>query len=128
MQKHCCLGVNITSIIDKGNADIDIADMAFGFNNAIMPYRDTKFLISPMPAYNISFFLREFIESDLVSYAKENPHVAIYLKPRRHRSPVIVAEYCESSTLFLNFLTQGHSGQSNPLEVQQYLKLDFIYL
>ena len=43
----------------------------------------------------ISFCSREFIESDLVAFAKQNPHVAIYLKPRRHRAPVIVAEYCE---------------------------------
>ena len=27
------------------------------------------------------------------TFAKENPHVALYLKPRRHRSPVFVAEY-----------------------------------
>ena len=31
-----------------------------------------------------------------MQFAKENPHVALYLKPRRHRSPVIVAEYRKS--------------------------------
>ena len=37
--------------------------------------------------------IREFIENDIVQFAKENPHVALYLKPRRNRSPVVVAEY-----------------------------------
>lgn len=37
--------------------------------------------------------VREFIEKDVVQFAKENPGTAIYLKPRRHRTPVIVAEY-----------------------------------
>jgi len=37
--------------------------------------------------------IREFIESDIIQFAKENPHVALYLKPRRNRSPVVVAEY-----------------------------------
>ena len=38
---------------------------------------------------------REFIEHDIVQFAKENPHAALYLKPRRNRSPVVVAEYCK---------------------------------
>ncbi|CAH1975353.1 unnamed protein product [Acanthoscelides obtectus] len=38
--------------------------------------------------------MREFIESGLVNFAKENPGVVVYLKPRRHRSAVIKAEYC----------------------------------
>lgn len=37
--------------------------------------------------------VRQFIESDLVDFARKNPGIAIYLKPRRHRSPVLVAEY-----------------------------------
>ncbi|XP_058804840.1 large ribosomal subunit protein mL43 [Phymastichus coffea] len=37
--------------------------------------------------------LREFIENDLLNYAKENPGVVVYVKPRRHRGPVIRAEY-----------------------------------
>ena len=44
--------------------------------------------------------LREYIEEDIVQFAKENPHVALYLKPRRNRSPVIVAEYCKYDLLF----------------------------
>jgi len=42
---------------------------------------------------NIYFFCRGFIEHDLINYAKENPGVVVYVKPRRHRHPVIVAEY-----------------------------------
>ncbi|KAK6645152.1 hypothetical protein RUM43_001428 [Polyplax serrata] len=37
--------------------------------------------------------VREFIENGLVDFAKENPNVVIYMKPRRHRTPVFVAEY-----------------------------------
>ncbi|KAL6262510.1 hypothetical protein P5V15_005308 [Pogonomyrmex californicus] len=37
--------------------------------------------------------MRNFIEHDLVNYAKENPGIVVYIKPRRHRHPVIVAEY-----------------------------------
>ncbi|KAB0801845.1 hypothetical protein PPYR_04031 [Photinus pyralis] len=37
--------------------------------------------------------LREFIEHDLINYSKENPGTVVYLKPRRHRGPVIVGEY-----------------------------------
>ena len=37
--------------------------------------------------------VREFIENDLIDFARRNPSVVTYLKPRRHRSPVLVAEY-----------------------------------
>eukprot|EP00088_Acartia_fossae_P021964 TRINITY_DN23292_c0_g2_i1.p1 TRINITY_DN23292_c0_g2~~TRINITY_DN23292_c0_g2_i1.p1 ORF type:complete len:197 (+),score=14.82 TRINITY_DN23292_c0_g2_i1:49-639(+) len=37
--------------------------------------------------------VRRFIEEDIVQFAKNNPGTVIYLKPRRHRSPVLVAEY-----------------------------------
>lgn len=39
--------------------------------------------------------MREFIENDLVNFAKENPGVVVYVKPRRHRAPVVVGEYCK---------------------------------
>ncbi|XP_065583235.1 large ribosomal subunit protein mL43-like, partial [Artemia franciscana] len=35
----------------------------------------------------------DFIQSDLLDYAKNNPGVVVYLKPRRHRSPRVIAEY-----------------------------------
>ncbi|XP_014210064.1 39S ribosomal protein L43, mitochondrial [Copidosoma floridanum] len=37
--------------------------------------------------------VRDFIEHDVINYAKENPGVAVYVKPRRHRAPIIKAEY-----------------------------------
>ncbi len=37
--------------------------------------------------------VRNFIENEIVAFAERNPHAAVYLKPRRNRTPVIVAEY-----------------------------------
>nr|BAH72256.1 ACYPI004785 [Acyrthosiphon pisum] len=37
--------------------------------------------------------IRDFIETDLVSFAQDHPGTALYLKPRRHKSPSFVAEY-----------------------------------
>jgi len=37
--------------------------------------------------------LRDFIQNDLIDFARHNPGLVVYLKPRRHRSPVLVAEY-----------------------------------
>ncbi|XP_045483206.1 39S ribosomal protein L43, mitochondrial [Harmonia axyridis] len=45
--------------------------------------------------------MREFIEEDLLDFAKENPGVVVYLKPRRHRGPVIKAEYLSGNTQWL---------------------------
>lgn len=47
--------------------------------------------------------VREYIEQDIVQFAKENPHVALYLKPRRNRSPVIVAEYLNGERHWKSF-------------------------
>lgn len=41
--------------------------------------------------------VREFIEHDLLEFAKANPGVVIYAKPRRHKGPVLSAEYCKYS-------------------------------
>ena len=43
----------------------------------------------------LCYLPRDFIEQDLVEFAKVNPGVVVYLKPRRHRGPVVVAEYCK---------------------------------
>ncbi|KAG7190353.1 hypothetical protein KM043_006465 [Ampulex compressa] len=56
--------------------------------------------------------IREFIENDLLDYAKENPGVVVYLKPRRHRLPVIKAEYL--------------NGESHWMEVGKYTREDII--
>lgn len=37
--------------------------------------------------------MREFIEQEIVEFAKANPATVVYLRPRRHRDPSIVAEY-----------------------------------
>jgi large subunit ribosomal protein L43 len=47
--------------------------------------------------------IREYIESDIIQFAKENPHVALYLKPRRNRSPVVVAEYLNGERHWKSF-------------------------
>lgn len=39
--------------------------------------------------------VRDFIQQDLVEFARAYPGTVIYLKPRRHRSPVLVSEYCK---------------------------------
>ncbi|XP_051175464.1 39S ribosomal protein L43, mitochondrial [Leptopilina boulardi] len=41
--------------------------------------------------------MRDFVEHDLLDYARNNSGTVVYLKPRRHRSPVIVAEYLDGS-------------------------------
>jgi large subunit ribosomal protein L43 len=40
--------------------------------------------------------MREFIENKLVDFAKANPGVVVYVKPRRHKAPVIVCEHRKS--------------------------------
>ncbi|XP_022649652.1 39S ribosomal protein L43, mitochondrial-like [Varroa jacobsoni] len=40
-----------------------------------------------------SRYMREFIEQEIVEFAKANPATVVYLRPRRHRDPSIVAEY-----------------------------------
>ncbi|XP_063221843.1 large ribosomal subunit protein mL43 [Bacillus rossius redtenbacheri] len=37
--------------------------------------------------------VREFLESDLLDFANGNPGIVVYVKPRRHHSPNITAEY-----------------------------------
>lgn len=39
--------------------------------------------------------VRDFIEGQAVDFARQNPSVMVYLKPRRHRAPLLVAEYCK---------------------------------
>ncbi|VVD03887.1 unnamed protein product [Leptidea sinapis] len=53
--------------------------------------------------------LRDYIEQDLVQFAEQNPSVVVYLKPRRHRSPVAVAEYLNGSRVWMNFNQKTHS-------------------
>ncbi|CAH1175656.1 unnamed protein product [Phaedon cochleariae] len=46
--------------------------------------------------------MREFIEADLVDFAKNNPGIVVYLKPRRHRTAIIKAEYLNGDIQWLN--------------------------
>lgn len=39
--------------------------------------------------------MRDFIETHLENFARANQSVVVYVKPRRHRSPVIVGEFCK---------------------------------
>lgn len=45
--------------------------------------------------------VREYIETDLVDFARSNSGTVVYLKPRRHRGPVIKAEYLNGNTDWL---------------------------
>lgn len=38
-------------------------------------------------------FHRDFLENQLLDFSTKNPGVVVYVKPRRHRQPVIVGEY-----------------------------------
>lgn len=77
---------------------------------------------------------RDFIEKELVNYAKDNPGTVVYLKPRRHRTPVIVAEYRRYLTLYTilplnsNFIVNGdkqyiHCPNFTSEEVSKWLNL-----
>lgn len=46
--------------------------------------------------------MRDFIEHNLVQYAKENPGIVVYVKPRRHKHPVIAAEYLNGGTQWMD--------------------------
>ncbi|XP_045781535.1 39S ribosomal protein L43, mitochondrial [Maniola jurtina] len=61
--------------------------------------------------------LRDFIEQDLVDFAKQNPSVVVYLKPRRHRSPVVVAEYLNGDKVWMSMHSKTHSEITKWIEV-----------
>ncbi|XP_028030779.1 39S ribosomal protein L43, mitochondrial [Bombyx mandarina] len=52
--------------------------------------------------------MRDFIEQDLVDFSKDNPGVVVYLKPRRHRGPVIVGEYLNGDRLWMSVHNKTH--------------------
>lgn len=51
-----------------------------------------------------SLGVRDFIESEIVNFARANPSVVFYVKPRRMRAPLLVAEYCESYSIYVCYL------------------------
>ncbi|GAA48162.1 39S ribosomal protein L43 mitochondrial [Clonorchis sinensis] len=44
-------------------------------------------------SFTISQLSRDYIEGYLVDFARRNPATVVYVKPRRHRPPLLVAEY-----------------------------------
>ncbi|XP_076164851.1 mitochondrial ribosomal protein L43 [Ptiloglossa arizonensis] len=55
-----------------------------------------------------SLGIRQFLENDLIDFAKDNPGVVVYVKPRRHRSPVIKAEYLNGEIQWMNVAKYSH--------------------
>ncbi|KAG5449048.1 39S ribosomal protein L43, mitochondrial [Clonorchis sinensis] len=44
-------------------------------------------------SFTIGQLSRDYIEGYLVDFARRNPATVVYVKPRRHRPPLLVAEY-----------------------------------
>ncbi|XP_026749412.1 39S ribosomal protein L43, mitochondrial [Galleria mellonella] len=61
--------------------------------------------------------MRDYIEQDLVDFAKQNPGVVVYLKPRRHRSPVVVAEYLNGDRVWMSMHNKSQSEVTKWIEV-----------
>lgn len=47
--------------------------------------------------------LREWIQDEVVDFSRQNPGVVVYLKPRRHKSPVMVCEYLNNTYHWMSF-------------------------
>lgn len=61
--------------------------------------------------------VREFIENDLVTFATAHPGIVVYVKPRRHRSPILKAEYCKYVAVSVEaFIPRENSFNSIPVE------------
>ncbi|XP_077295889.1 mitochondrial ribosomal protein L43 [Arctopsyche grandis] len=52
--------------------------------------------------------MRDFIQYNMVDFAREQPGVVVYAKPRRHRSPVIVAEYLDGTRKWMSCSNMSH--------------------
>uniref|UniRef100_A0A1L8DRN0 Large ribosomal subunit protein mL43 n=1 Tax=Nyssomyia neivai TaxID=330878 RepID=A0A1L8DRN0_9DIPT len=61
--------------------------------------------------------MRDFLENNLVDYAKNNPGVVVYVKPRRHRAPVISAEYLNGEKQWINCINRPHE------EIMKWMEL-----
>merc|ERR1712002_821113 len=46
--------------------------------------------------------VRNFIEEDLLEFTHNHPGVVVYLKPRRHRTAILTAEYLNGNSVNLN--------------------------
>lgn len=47
-------------------------------------------------------FCRDFLENRLLEFSENNPGVVVYVKPRRHRGPVIIGEYLNGERHWLS--------------------------
>ncbi|XP_003741006.1 39S ribosomal protein L43, mitochondrial [Galendromus occidentalis] len=66
-----------------------------GFNNGMLQHVPSlaRLTFKFCKSHGSSRFMREYIESEIMDLARQCPTAVIYLKPRRHRDPVVVAEY-----------------------------------
>lgn len=58
----------------------------------------------------IRLFFRDFLENNLLDFATKNPGVVVYVKPRRHRMPVAVAEYLNGDRHWMVLRDCDHEG------------------
>jgi large subunit ribosomal protein L43 len=52
--------------------------------------------------------LRDFVEHDLINFARTNPGIAVYLKPRRKPTPILVADYLNGTSHWCNLRLFTH--------------------
>ncbi|XP_037081453.1 39S ribosomal protein L43, mitochondrial-like [Pollicipes pollicipes] len=60
---------------------------------------------------------RDFIENHVIDFAKKNPGIVVYLKPRRHRAPHIKLEYLNGETEILGIKCMSEHEVAQWLEV-----------
>ncbi|XP_014279921.1 large ribosomal subunit protein mL43 [Halyomorpha halys] len=46
--------------------------------------------------------IREFLETELIDFSRNNPGVVVYVKTRRHKSPSLNAEYLNGQKEYIN--------------------------
>lgn len=61
--------------------------------------------------------MREFLENDLVDFSRANPGVVVYVKPRRHRTAVMSAEYLDGDRQWVN------CGNSTRDEIRKWVEV-----
>ncbi|CAA9997060.1 unnamed protein product [Nesidiocoris tenuis] len=73
-------------------------------NNGIGRYSGQlqRVVIKFCKTHGCSRGVREFVESNLIDFSRQNPGVAVYVKPRRHRAPTITAEYCNGERGYMH--------------------------
>lgn len=86
-------------ILSKENRTHKINDTNITFSHVCQLQRLTiKFCKNSHSSRGV----RQFIESSLLDFSRKNSGVAVYMKPRFHRTPVIVAEYLNGQRQWMN--------------------------